>query len=55
VLADIEERIAKLQTTADGVRQIMAMSGTSPSGGSGGKIAHVAFLKMSIPDAPKSA
>jgi hypothetical protein len=53
VLADIEERIAKLQATADGVRQIMAMSGSTPAGGPGGKIAHDAFLRMSIPDATK--
>jgi hypothetical protein len=55
VLADIEDRIVKLQATADGIRSIMAMSGSTPTGGGpGGKIAHDAFLKMSIPDATKS-
>jgi len=54
VLADIEQKIAKLQATADGIRELMAMSGTTPSGGgSGSKVAHDAFLKMSIPDATK--
>jgi hypothetical protein len=54
VLADIEDRIAKLQATADGIRGIMAMSGTTPTGGGpSGKVAHDAFLKMSIPDATK--
>ena len=54
VLADIERKIAKLQATAEGIREIMAMSGTTPNGGGpSGKIAHDAFLKMSIPDAAK--
>ncbi len=54
VLADIEDKIAKLQATADGIRQIMAMGGTAPiGGGPSGKVSHDAFLKMSIPDATK--
>jgi len=54
VLADIDARIAKLQTTREGILELMAAAGTTPSGGSGGgKIAHDAFLKMSIPDATK--
>jgi hypothetical protein len=53
VLADIEERIAKLQATAEGIREIMSIAGSSPSGGPGGKIPHDAFLKMTIPDATK--
>lgn len=54
VLADIDARIAKLQTTREGILELMAASGTAPSGGSGGgKIAHDAFLQMSIPDATK--
>ncbi len=53
-LAEIEARIAKLQTTADGIREIMASSGVSPAGGpSGGGIKPDSFLKMSIPDATK--
>jgi hypothetical protein len=52
VLADIEVRIKKLQDTAEGIRAIIAMGGGSPSGPSG-KIAHNAFLKMSIPEATK--
>lgn len=53
VLADIEAKIAKLQATAEGIRELMALSGISPTGGGGGKVAHDAFLKMSIPDATK--
>ncbi|HEY6466522.1 MAG TPA: hypothetical protein VIY69_11060 [Candidatus Acidoferrales bacterium] len=52
VLADIEARIAQLQATATGIRAIIAMGGGVPSGPSG-KIAHDAFLKMSIPEATK--
>lgn len=57
VLADIEARIAKLQATADGIREIMAAAGGSPSGPSGprgGGIRPDTFLKMSIPDATKT-
>jgi hypothetical protein len=54
VLVDIEDKIAKLQATAEGIRSIMAMGGTAPTGGGpGGKVTHDAFLKMSIPDATK--
>ena len=53
-LAEIEARIAKLQTTADGIREIMASTGvTAPTGGPGGGVRSDAFLKMSIPDATK--
>lgn len=55
-LADIEARIAKLQTLADGIRELMAAAGvtpTAPGGGPGGGIRPDAFLKMSIPDATK--
>lgn len=52
VLADIEARIAQLQATANGIRAIIAMGGASPNGPSG-KLAHDAFLKMSIPEATK--
>jgi hypothetical protein len=53
VLADIDARIAKLQATREGIADLMAISGTVPTGGPSGKIAHDAFLKMSIPDATK--
>ncbi len=53
VLADIEARIAKLQATADGIRELMALGGTTPTNSPAGKIAHDAFLQMSIPDATK--
>jgi hypothetical protein len=53
LLADIDARIAKLQATREGIVEIMAASGSTPSGGGGGKIAHDAFLKMSIPEATK--
>lgn len=53
VLADIDARIAKLQTTREGILELMAASGATPSGGPSGKVAHDAFLKMSIPDATK--
>src|SRR5258708_35852841 len=53
VLADIDARIAKLETTREGILELMAATGNTPSGGPGGKIAHDAFLKMSIPDATK--
>ena len=54
-MAEIEARIAKLQATADGIREIMASSGAaSPVGsGPGGGVKPGAFLKMSIPDATK--
>lgn len=55
-LADIEARIAKLQTTAEGIREIMALGGISPTtGGPGGgtTIRPDTFLKLSIPDATK--
>lgn len=57
-LADIEARIAKLQTTADTIREVLMASGspTLPSGGGpggGGTIRSDTFLKMSIPDATK--
>lgn len=54
LLADIDAKIAKLQAARETIVEIMAMSGGSPSGpGPGGKIAHDAFLQMSIPDAAK--
>jgi len=54
ILADIDARIAKLQTTREGILDLMAAAGTTPSGApGGGKIAHDAFLKMTIPDATK--
>jgi hypothetical protein len=53
VLADIDARIAKLQATREGIVDLMALTGTVPTGGPGGKIAHDAFLAMSIPDATK--
>ena len=53
VLADIDARIAKLQTTREGILELMAVTGGTPGGGPSGKIAHDAFLKMSIPDATK--
>lgn len=53
VLADIDARIAKLQITREGILELMATSGTTPSGSPSGKIAHDAFLQMSIPDATK--
>ena len=56
-LADIEARIAKLQATAAGIRDIIAMGGgtpgSGPTTGPGGGIRPDAFLKMSIPDATK--
>lgn len=53
VLADIDARIAKLKTTREGIVELMAASGATPSGSPSGKVAHDAFLKMSIPDATK--
>jgi hypothetical protein len=54
VLADIDARIAKLQTTREGIVDIMSAAGITPgTGGPSGKIAHDAFLSMSIPDATK--
>jgi hypothetical protein len=53
-LADIEARIAKLQATADGIREIMASSGSvMPGGGPGGGVKPGTFLKMGIADATK--
>lgn len=56
-LADIEARIAKLQATADTIRNVLMASGSPnvPSGGpgGGGNIKPDSFLKMSIPDATK--
>jgi hypothetical protein len=57
-LADIEARIAKLQATADTIREVLMASGspTAPGGGkgpSGGGIRPDTFLKLSIPDAAK--
>ena len=53
VLADIDARIAKLQATREGIVELMALTGTVPTGGPSGKIPHDAFLGMSIPDATK--
>jgi hypothetical protein len=53
VLADIDARIAKLQATREGIVDLMALTGTVPTGGPSGKIPHDAFLGMSIPDATK--
>jgi hypothetical protein len=55
VLADIEARITKLQTVADGIREMLASgtSGSGPTRGPGGGIRPDAFLKLSIPDATK--
>ncbi len=55
-LAEIEARIAKLQATADGIREIMAAGGHvgGPSGPGGGTTLRPdTFLKLSIPDATK--
>jgi len=52
VLADIDARIAKLQGTREGIVDLMALTGTIPTGPAG-KIPHDAFLGMSIPDATK--
>jgi len=54
-LAEIEAEIAKLQATADVIRERIARSGVSPSpsGPGGGGLRPDAFLKMSIPDATK--
>lgn len=53
-LAEIEARIAKLQATADGIREIMASSGhVTPIGGPDGGVRPGAFLRMSIPEATK--
>jgi hypothetical protein len=56
-LAEIEAEIAKLQGTAEVIRDRMAKAGIAPSaggpGGGGGGIRPNTFLKMSIPDATK--
>ena len=59
-LADIEARIAKLQGVADGIRDMLAASGSGaaptgggPGGGGGGSVKPDTFLKLSIPDATK--
>ena len=56
-LADIEARIAKLQATADLIRETILTTGApgAPSGGGphGGVVRPDSFLKMSIPDATK--
>jgi hypothetical protein len=50
VLADIDARIAKLQTTRQGILELMTLGGaTLPPGGSGPKD----YLGMSIPEATK--
>lgn len=54
LLAQIDARIAKLQATREGIVELMTLDGSVPTGsGGGGKIAHDAFLGMSIPDATK--
>lgn len=57
-LAEVEAKIVKLQTMADGIREMMAAAGVaphSPSGGgpNGGGVRPDAFLGMSIADATK--
>ena len=54
-LAEIEAEIAKLQATADVIRERIGRAGGSvhPGGGGGGGIRPDSFLKMSIPDATK--
>lgn len=55
-LAEIEAEIAKLQATAEVIRERMARAGVAPSPGGGpggGGIRPDAFLGMSIPDATK--
>lgn len=55
-LATIEAKIAKLQSAADTIRELMAAEGIEsggPSGGPGGGVKPGAFLTMSIPDAAK--
>jgi hypothetical protein len=58
VLADIEARIARLQTAAETVREILSAAGgpsngSSPGGGPPGSTRPDAFLGKSIPDATK--
>jgi hypothetical protein len=55
-LAEIEAEIAKLQTTAEFIRQRIERGGGSvtPGGGPRGGIRPDTFLKMSIPDATKT-
>lgn len=54
-LATIEAKIAKLQSAADTIRELMAAEGIEggPSSGPGGGVKPGAFLKLSIPDATK--
>ena len=54
-LAEVDARIAKLQTFADGIREMMASGTTGPAPGSGpGRdVQPGAFLKMSIAEATK--
>lgn len=52
VLADLERRRDQLDLAILTLKAIMAQGGASPNGPDG-KIAHDAFLKMSIPDATK--
>jgi len=53
-LAEIEAEIAKLQATADVIRERIGRAGGSINpGGGGGGIRPDSFLKMSIPDATK--
>jgi hypothetical protein len=51
VLADLEERKDQLELAILTIKAIVAQGGTTPGGGD--KVAHDAFLKMSIPDATK--
>jgi hypothetical protein len=55
-LADIEAQIAKLQSAAEVLRDILARTGGGPvkgGGGPGSGIRPDTFLKMSIPDGTK--
>jgi hypothetical protein len=54
-LAEVEAKIQKLQTVADGIREMMAAAGVAPTPGGpgGGGIRPDTFLKLSIPDATK--
>lgn len=56
-LATIEAKIAKLQTAAETIRELMATegieSGSGGGPGGGGGVKQGAFLRLSIPDATK--